>query len=301
MRAWQFSKPKGPGYGISSTFYLTVLSSKPTLPALLEAIAPTSERGAVEGLGVPLNSTGDKAILGQPMNRGVYALASKDRKTVIKMLVLSKEEACFDPEPFAKSALAAESDPELVIRVRATWIVLQLSFETHDPSVYPAVRFLLSLAKRLAELTDGVVADPISRRYMLPDKVFHKHASSDKIDARDVVNVSYRTRQDGLHFFTLGMQKFALPEFELYGVEEHVHSLATAFLLGLCQSALLGNFGKPGALAGAQAMSFEIRVGGLDRGMWEGIECFELLPPTQNTASEALLTWASETGVQPPK
>ena len=301
MRAWQFSKPKGPGFGISSNFYLTVLSSKPTLPALLEAIAPGGEHGSVEGFGVPLGNAGDKSVLAQPMTRGAYALASKDRKTLVKMLILSKEEAGFDPEPFAMSSLAAESDAELVTRIRSTWIVLQLAFETHDPEVYPAVKFMLDLSKRLAELTDGVVADSISRRYLLPEKVFHIPTASDKLDARDVVAISYRTRPDGIHCFTLGMQKFALPEFEIYGVEDHSHDLAAVFLLGLCQTALLGKLAEAGAKAGSSAMPFEIRNGGLDRAMWEGIDCFELLPPTRNTATEALISWAEESGVVLPE
>lgn len=301
MRAWQFSKPKGPGFGISSNFYLTVLSSKPTLPALLEAIAPRGENGSVEGFGVPLGRSGDKTLLAQPMTRGAYALASRDRKTLVKMLVLSKEEAGFDPEPFVMSSLAADSDTELVTRIRSTWLVLQLAFETHDPEVYPAVKFMLSLSSRLAALTDGVVADSISRRYLFPEKVFHVPTSNDKIDARDVVAISYRVRPDGIHCFTLGMQKFALPEVELYGIEDHAHDLASVFLLGLCQTALLGKLLETGAKAGSGAIPFEIRAGGLDRAMWEGIDCFELLPPTRNTASEALIAWAEESGVVLPK
>lgn len=296
MRAWQFSRPKGPGFGISAGYYLTVLSSRPVLPSLLQIIAPKGENGAIEGFGVPLG-TKEREALAQPMSRGAYALASKDRKTVIKVLVLSKEEACFDPEPFVRSSLAADAEPELIARVRSTWTVLQLSFESHDPAVYPAVRFMLGIAKRTADLTEGVVADPISRRYLLPDEVFHSAASSITIDARDVIAVSREDRPDGAHLFTLGLQKFALPEYELYGVEPHAEALAAAFLIGLAQTTLLGDLAHPGGAAGSSTMPFEIRSGGLDRAMWEGVDCYELLPPTQHTSAEALLAWSEEQGL----
>lgn len=293
MRPWQFSKPRGPGFGISSSFYLTVLSSKPVLPPILAIVSPSTDLGAVEGFGVPLGKTADRSSLGQPMERGAYALATKDRKTVVRMLVLSKEEACFDPETFARSALAVQSDPELVVRVRATWTVLQLTFETHDPAVYPAAHFFLSVARRLAELAEGVVADPVSRRYLLPDQVLHT-SPGETLDARDVVAVTMRERPDGLHFFTLGLQKFALPELEIYGVEDHLNAVATKFLLGAAQAVLQGSLMQVGGKLGGSAIPFEIRTGGLDRALWEGIECFELLPPTQHTATEGLLAWAEE-------
>jgi len=298
MRAWQFSKPKGPGFGISAGFFLTVLSSKPTLPALLQAVAPHGENGAVEGFGVPLGrGSSDKSLLAAPMTRGGYAIASKDRKTVLKMLVLSKEEAGFDPEPFAQSALAAQSPDELVHRVRATWTVMQIAFESHDPAVYPSVKFLLQGAQRLAELTDGVVADSISKRYALPENVFQSPPSNERLDARDVVAVTFEIRPDGIHLFTLGMQKFALPEFELYGIEDHAHAIGSRFLFGLAQATLLGSIPQLGGKVGAPDMAFELRPGGLDRGLWGETEVIELLPPIKYTAAEALLAWAQSVDI----
>lgn len=297
-RLFQFKRPKGPGFGISAGFYLTVLSSKATLPPLLSVMAPNGENGAVEGFAIPLGASGeDKSILAEPIRRGGYALTSKDRKTIIRMMVLSKEEAGFDPEFFAASELASISDPELVNRVRGTWTILQLAFETHDPNVYPSVRLLLAASKRLAELTEGVVADSISRRYLLPKDVFHEPAADPKIDARDVVSVTTREQKFGTHFFTLGMSKFNLPEFELTGVEPHAEHLAPLFLLGLAQTSLLGDLPELGAKAGADAMPFELRQGGLDLDLWGDHDVIELLPPSDRTSSEALIAWASETAV----
>lgn len=117
MKAFQFSKPKNPGFGISRDFYLSVLSSRATLPTMLEILNPAGAAGAVEGFGAPLMEGADKAALSRPLERGVYVLASKDRKTVLRMRVLSKEEAGFDPSAFVRSSLAIGASPELLSRM----------------------------------------------------------------------------------------------------------------------------------------------------------------------------------------
>jgi hypothetical protein len=291
LKPWSFKKPKTPGFGIQKSFYLTILSSKSVLPAMLVIINPKGEGGAVEGFGAPLAPNVPKDALGKPLERGAYAIASKDRKTVLRLLVLSKEEAGFDPEPFLQSSLAAELEPELLNRIRATWTIGQLTFESHDPMVYPSVDFLLDFAARFAELSDGVVADPISRRYLLPEEVRQPVRADPKIDARDVVGLSHRVRDDGIHLFTQGMQKFGLPEYEITSLEITDLRLAESLLLSLCQAAILGAIAKNGDKIGARGLELEIRDGGFDRGLWEGIDVFELLPPTLHTAGECLRAW----------
>src|SRR5436190_1574007 len=98
----RFSRPKGPGFGISGGYYLSVLSSHATLPRIIEVINPTGDGGAVTGFGAPLALDATKQALAEPMSRGAYVLASKDRKTVLKMLVMSKDETGFDPEAVAR-------------------------------------------------------------------------------------------------------------------------------------------------------------------------------------------------------
>ncbi|MBN9501792.1 MAG: hypothetical protein BGO01_06295 [Armatimonadetes bacterium 55-13] len=291
MRPWSFGKPKTPGFGIQRSFYLTILSSRPVWPPILTVINPKGEGGAVTGFGAPLADAASKDALGAPMERGAYVIASKDRKTVLEMLVMSKEEAGFDPEPFLRSQLAQELDRELLNRIRATWLIAQLTFKSHDPMVYPAVDFLLEFSTRLADLTDGVVADPISRRYLLPPQVRQPIRADEKIDARDVVGISHRAKPDGIHLFTLGMQKFAMPEFELSGLEITDLGLGEALLLSLCQTSLMGRKSDSGDRVGAAGFEFEIREGGFDRGLWEGIPVFELLPPPTKTAGECLRAW----------
>ncbi|MCO5295545.1 MAG: hypothetical protein M9921_01675 [Fimbriimonadaceae bacterium] len=291
MRLFKFSKPKTPGFGLSDRFYISVLSGQAMLPALVSTIEPKGADGAVPGFGVPLAPGASKADLQRPMERGEYALASTDRKTVLRMRVLSKEEAGFDPSWVATSPLAALLEEEVLARLRATWIVMQLSFESHDPDVYPALDFLLNLARRLGGATQGVVADPLAQRYVLPEKLFVHPRLDPRVDAREHVVVRFEPSREGWHAFTLGLQKFSLPEIEIYGLAQTDAEVAAAFLIGLAQSNLLGNLVAEGHTVGLETEPLEVRAGGLDRGQWEGIPCLELIPTKGTEASAALHAW----------
>lgn len=292
-RIFKFAKPKTPGYGLSSGFYLSVLSGHAQLPAPAQVANPKGEDGAIEGFIAPLMSGSSKDDLGKPMARGVYAVATPDRKTVIRLRVVSKEEAGFDPEPLASSALALTISPEALARVRATWTLLQLTFESHDPMVAPSLAFLYAFSKRLAELTEGVVADPIAQRYMLPSELPQPEEAA-AIAAPDHVSVRMLGGAGSESAFTMGMQKFGLPEFELNELEQGAEPLAGAFLLSVCQALLDGTELNPGDKVGSRGAPFDVAVGGLDRGRWEGIPVFELLPARGKTVAEGLAAWRTE-------
>jgi hypothetical protein len=291
VRPWQFSKPKTPGFGISGSFYLTILSSRPTLPSIQDFVEPSGKNGAIEAYGAPLSHHKDRSSLSQPLERGAYALASKDRKTVIKMLVMSADEAGFDPEAYVRSPYSAGASPELLARIRATWTVLQLTFESHDAAVYPAIDLMLKIAQKLASLTEGVVADAVSQRYLLPEQVMSNPRLDPRIDAREVVSISRKSEPGGLHIFTLGLQKLDLPELEIVGVQDVDAANASRFLITLAQSALCGETISSGDRFGAPNALFEVREGGFDRKLWEGVAVLELLPPTTLTPADALNAW----------
>lgn len=295
MRPWQFSKPKNPGFGISKGYYLSVLAAHASLPAVKELANPKGEGGALEGFAVPLSGN-DKDLLERPMERGYYAVAAKDQKTVLRLTIVSKEEAGFDPEAFARSDLAVGAPEELLHRVRATWTLCQLTFESHHPMVYPALDFLLGIARRLASLTEGTIADTVSQRYLLPDQVFSPRRQYQKLDvyAEEHVSPKVRMRPDGLHTFTLGLQKFAMHELELLNLTEGDESSAAAALLWLSQKMLEGTKVAEGYEVGGPSMPFEVREGGFDKALWEGIPVWELLPPTTVSASSALQSWYAE-------
>jgi len=289
---WPFGRAKTPGYGIAKTYYLSVLAATARMPAILEVINPEARGGAVEGFGAPLAGS-DKALLAEPMVRGGYVLATKDRKTVVKLLVLPRDEAGFDPDLFLNHPASAGLSDEIRARIRATWNVCQLTFESHDPAVHPAIAFFLGIAGRLASLTDGVVADPLSQRYQLPDELVPKDALS-PVDARTVVRCRFEPLESGIYGCTLGMQKFVLPEFEISGIPAGKEREAEAFLLGVCQSVLMRGPIEAGTQVGVASAPILVAEGGLDRARWEGIPCFELIPASRGEIGEALDAWVRQ-------
>lgn len=291
-----FSNPKAksPGYGISREFYVSVLAAKAQMPLLLQVINPKGEGGAVTGFGVPLRSNAGKEELGEALRRGGYGLASPDRKTVLRMLVLAKEEAGYDPEPVVSRAAALGLAPDVVARLRATWNLFQLTFESFDPAVAPALDFLTAVSSRLAELTEGVVADPLMQTYRLPKEVALGMIGKGPIDARHFVGVATPSLQGRRAAHTLGMGKFALPEFEIDRLEEADLDLSREFLVGLASTVLAGNVLGPGAIVGSAKSPFTVSHGGHDRARWEGVPVLDLLPEADVSPGHALRAWAAE-------
>lgn len=290
----KFGKPKGPNVSISKSYYLTVLAAKAQLPPIIEIVTPKGEGNTVAGMGAPMSADSSKEDLAAPMVRGVYAIASPDQKTVIKMMVMPKEEAGYDPAAFARSEAAKAWKPEVRARVESTWMILQLTFETYSPEVYPALDFFLAVASRLALLTDGTVADPVSRVYRLPEDVVSIRPEGEPILARDHIQINFRQSDENWHVFTLGLTKFDHPELEVYGITDDARPAAERFLLGLAQATLRGQKLEAGALVGARSGPMQVAVGGLDKRMWEGIPCFELIADGNTDQSVAIKAWSRE-------
>lgn len=284
---WKFAKPKGPGFSISKNFYLSVLAGVPVLPPITELIAPKPERGALDGFGVPLVNTNDKSLLTQPMQRGIYALSTKDQKNVVRMMVMNADEAGFSPEAIATSRLAERVTPEVLTRIRSTWHLLQLSWESHDPEVYPALDFFLSIAKRLAEIADGIVADPISERYLLPGQVIVQPRVDPLVDAREHVFVHSRPDQGLLNVYTKGLVKIGQPELEICSVPPESYEQAGKLLMSAAQGVFMGFLIN----SGSDVAGFEAREGGHDKARWEGIPVLELLPTTGVPVGQMLVNW----------
>jgi hypothetical protein len=253
---------------------------------------PEGAAGAMAGFAVPVNaapsaSSGDRSVLGQPMQRGIYAVASKDRKTVLRMMLMSKEEAGFEPEAFVRNAEALNYPPDMVVSIRATWTIAQFTFESHDPDVYPSLDFLLAVSDRLASLVGGVVADPLSRRYRRSGTLFANPRADERVDAREHVSVHSARSPGGISYFTLGLQKFGLPEFEVSELGPDDSLRATTMLAAMAQTVLVA-----GPVREGQAFaSFTLHPGGFDRSRWEGIPVLELRPRANQSASDALALW----------
>ena len=253
------------------------------LPPISAVVNPKGSNGALEGFGVPLVNSKEKTLLEMPMQRGAYALATKDRKTVVRLMNMSAEESGFSPDTIAKSSLASRLSPDLLTKLRSTWHLMQLSFESHDPDVYPSLDFILGIATRLGTLTNAVIADPIAERYVLPEELFMKPRTDANVDAREHIFVHSRPEGLNWHVYTRGLAKFIQPELELYGVPATDQEEAARFLVSASQGVLQGFLVQ----SGSQLGPFEARAG-TNKALWGELPVMELLPPTGKSVSELL-------------
>jgi len=261
---------------------------------MLLVVRPKADGGAVEGLGVPLKEDAKKEDLAKPMERGVYAISSPDQKTVLKLRVFSKEEANFDPTAVLSTSVAMGLDSEIRDRIRSTWTILQLTFESYDPKLYPALDFLLQVASRLGVLTDGVVADPLAAQYRMPESLPSNPIEGQKFDVRDFVTVQARQSEQGLNLSTFGLAKFGQPELIISQVPEAWVNLASSVLLSAAAGVMKGKTLEPGDTLVAYQGWFVSEAASTGP-IWSGATALELLPLT-GTVEETLMEWARNNG-----
>lgn len=284
-------KAKTPGFGISKGFYLTVLASDSVLPSLLVLLNPKGEGRAVKGFGVPMQKDAAKEDLAKPLSRGFYGLASPDQKTLLKLAVVSKEEAGFDPGPLLKSPAAMLMKDDIRLGIAGAWHLLQFTFESFDPEVYPALEFLHSVVRRTAECSSGIIADPLSQVYWTLADFPLEPDPGRSYSTPALISTKERAESAGLNIYTLGLQKFALPELEIKGVSPSESEAGQAFLLSLSQGILGGDKLELGQRVGHGDASFLVIQGGSDRAHWDGIPCFELVPNSTLTSTAILKLW----------
>lgn len=293
MRLWPFGTPKTPGFGLHRDFYLSVLSGVAALPSPREVVNPKGEAHAVSGYIAPIVEAKDPRLLEQPMERGVYVVTSLDKKTVLQLMVISREEANFDPEALTRTQSQILTDPEVVLRLRSTWSLLQFRVVTHDPMVVASLDFLLDLCVRLSDRTQGLLADPLARRYLLPHQIRESQRTPGQIDAREHVGIS----MNGSNIHTAGLRKFDMPELEIGDVPSSLERVAGCLLISIAQAALKGDLPRPGQRVGSADASLELVEGGHDRKRWEGIPCLDLIPSRNTDIGQALSAWATENGI----
>lgn len=267
------------------------------MPAIDDLFDAKGRGNRIPALMAPLQGQSNKKLLSMPMGAGAYALASIDRKTVLKVLVLPKEQAGFDPALSVPSLIAQGLDDAIINRVKSTWMVIQMTFESFDPGVHPAIQLMLASVQSLGKATDGVVADPISQVYKLPENSFTTPLDGWLTDVRDLVSIKSRPLKDGLHIYTLGMQKFSLPELEITRVDPSAAELAAKFCLGFIQNILRGEQPVLGASVGVGNEKLKISHGGLDRDLWQGLPVYELIPEGSESVNTILRRWASDVNI----
>lgn len=216
-------KPGGPGIRLNQQFYLSVLAARAQMPLVRLVCEPKGRDGAVVGYVVPLRAGAEKGDLERPLERGVYGVTSLDRKTILRLTVVSKEEAGFDPTSFLLSEAGRGLPAPIRDRVAGTWTLLQLTIDSHDPALYPALGFMLQVSARLAELTDGVVADPLAQRYLLPEGVLSAPRPGEPFAVDDVIQLL----AEGGQVRTAGLAKLNRPEM---GVETFDRERGERFL-----------------------------------------------------------------------
>lgn len=283
---FKFGMPKTPGFGISASYYLTLAASRTPLPALAEIVDPYGKDGAVAGMGVPNDPMMGKETLTQPLIRGSYTFTTRDKRSVVAATVLTKSELGFDERDLLARKEMQGIDPIKRSRLERVSVMIQLKFLSHAPEVYPAIDFILHLAERIGVLSEAVVADPLSERWLLPEHLFFPRDLDVRFSVRDMVDVTIRRTPDhGLVLDTRGLCKFDLPEFHCSDVDEDILELGVDLLYTLSHSVMLGEKFRPGETVGAEAMPF-VLVAMKSR---HGQDVLDLSPQSPGTTRGALL------------
>ncbi|MBL8047201.1 MAG: hypothetical protein JNJ45_00835 [Chthonomonas sp.] len=225
---FRFSKPATPGFGISSGFYLMTFIPTTALPTPHQLANPEGADGAEVGLIVPLEHGAVKTSLTQPMHVGSYGIVSPDKKSMLHMAITNLGQSTgFDPRVAADTREAGHLlSPEVREVMRATWLIAQFKFKSHDAMVRPAIRQVYGLAARLAELTGGIVCDPLAQRYSMgPDARVSEDLYPSEL-------LSFHERNGKL--MTKGMSKFGLPEMSIAGYSEENRERARETLEWCC-------------------------------------------------------------------
>lgn len=204
--------PQSVGFGIRSDATLSVLTGSAQLPTPSQVVNPNETDGAIKGKIAPLKAGADRDDLNLPLEQGGYAVASTDNKTILKMVVISKESAQFDPQTVLDSSFGMAMSDEVRHRLAATWHIVQLGFESHDPMVLPALDLQWRIANRLAALTHGLVGDPIAQQYNLP-----QDHPAEGLDSSRHIAVTEIASAGAVR--SAGMAKFDLPEMQISGAE----------------------------------------------------------------------------------
>ena len=269
-----------------------MLAAKAVLPSLIEVVRPNAAGLVVDGFAVPLRANATKDDLAKPMERGVYAVSTSDRKTVLKLRVFSKEEANFDPVQVLSSSLAQTLDAESQDRIRSTWTLMQLTFEAYDPKLYPALDFVLQVASRLGSLTDGLIADPLAGQYRMPESLPSPRGDGENFSVQDFVTVQSAPSDSTVRLTTAGMVKFGHPEITISVVPLAQIRSASSALLSTAAGVMKGKTLSPGDVLVVRKKWIVGEVAATGPG-WIGTTTLELLPAA-GTLEETL---AEEEGV----
>jgi len=154
-----------------------------------------------------------------------------------------------------------------------SWRVI-LEMESSGKVVAESVMFGTRLARRLAELGDGVVMDGPAYRFFGPAG-WPVEDPIGELDAREHVQIHFEWEQHWLH--THGLIKFGAPELEVYDVPEDLEATAFMTLLEISQYVVTSAVIEPGQTCGEPTQPFHARDGTKNRDHWNDVPVLELV------------------------
>ncbi len=298
MPLWPFQKktPTVP-LSLNRNFYLSVLSAAQAMPPLLQIINPDGSNGAVRGFGAPLALDASKDMLNVPLRPGAYALTTTDKLTIVQMDVFPRNEVPQFQLPNDAIALqAANLSGEKLNRAMTASYLTNFVLRGYDHGVYVSVQFFLDCARRLADISDGVIADALAETYRAPEEMRLAHKLDLRIDFREIGSIKIAKLADGFWISTRGLVKFNLPEFEMYGVPETGAETAAKMAIVAAQQALIGLPLKEGETAFAPAEPLHLVGGTRSRDEWGDRPTLELRDKNGSGAAKGVEAWARAGG-----
>jgi hypothetical protein len=236
-------------------------------------------------MAAPMAHGASRDVLNEPMQPGTYAIASVGRKTVLQLDLFAREQApAFN--------LPSELSGELRKRAEGFVHISTILFRQYDPEVFPAVRLIVDVARRLAELSSGVIADPLAETYRLPADYDINKKLDIRIDFREVASIRLATLNDGYWLSTRGLCKFNLPEFEMYGIPDNLKEIAATMLVSAGQQSLIGMQMNPGETAFSNESPLEVVQGTRSLPQWAGRKVLEFRDVGGVGAARGVEAWS---------
>lgn len=267
------------------------------MPPLLQIINPDGSNGAVRGFGAPLAPDASKDTLNVPLLAGAYALTTADKLTIVQMDVFNRADVPQFQLPNDLASLkTANLDGEKLRRAQTAGFITNFVLRGYDPGVYISVQFFVDCARRLADISDGVIADPLAETYRAPEEMRLPNKLDQRIDFREIGSIKLARLSDGCWISTRGLVKFNLPEFEMYGVPENLAETAAKMAIAAAQQALMGLPLKEGETAFAPEEPLHLVRGTRSRDEWGDRPTLEMRDKNSTGAAKGVEAWARAGG-----
>lgn len=278
---------------INKNFYLSVLSPTEQLPPLLQIVNPDGSNGAVRGYIAPLSPGASKDLLNAPLVPGAYVATTTDKLTIIQLDTFTRRQLPQFSLPQEEDLLTAVGliEPKRA-KAQNTKYITNLTIRGYDPGVYISVQFFIDIARRLAELTDGVVADPLADAYRAPDELRLSPKLDQRIDFREIGSIKVTKLEDGNWLSTRGMVKFLLPEYEMYGIPDEYSTTGALMLASACQQCLIGLPMKEGDTAFSSEEPLVLVKATRRSQHWADRPVLEFKDSKGNGAAQGVAAWA---------